>query len=177
MNSTREERQETRRKVEAAGLVLMGGGVIYVKTDAEVRDAFEYAKDAGMPTMVACPDPSVLDLVENLAKQYDIRIAIHNHGPNDKRYPSALDALRLIKDRDAHMGLCIDVGHTVRLGEDPIAIMQQCASRLYDFHIKDVTEATEKGGATEVGQGVIDIVAVLRTLIGIKYPYHVACGI
>ena len=174
MNSTREERLETRRKVEAAGLVLMGGGVIYVKTEAEVRDAFAYAKDAGMPTMVACPDPGVLDLVENLAKQYDIRIAIHNHGPNDKRYPSALDALRLIKDRDAHMGLCIDVGHTVRLGEDPIAIIQQCASRLYDFHIKDVTEATEKGGATEVGKGVIDIVAVLRTLIGIKYPYHVA---
>ena len=72
------------------------------------------------------------------------------------------------------MGICIDVGHTVRLGEDPIAIMQQCASRLYDFHIKDVTEATEKGGATEVGKGVIDIVAVLRALIGIKYPYHVA---
>jgi inosose dehydratase len=174
MKSTREERQEAHRKIEAAGLVLMGGGVIYMKEPDEVTPAFEYAKDAGMPTIVASPDPSLLDLVEKTAQQYDIRVAIHNHGPGDPLYPSALDVLRLIKDRDDHLGICIDVGHTVRLGEDPIAVVRQCASRLYDFHIKDITAATDKGGTAAVGQGVIDIVALLKTLIEIKFSGHVA---
>ncbi len=175
MNSTRAERQEAHRKIEAAGLVLMGGGVIYLKNrEDEVRHAFDYAKDARMPTMVCSPDPEALDVVEQMAKEYDIRIAIHNHGPGDQRYPSPLDVLRLIKDRDPHMGICMDVGHTVRIGEDPVAAINQCAERLYDFHIKDVTKATPKGQPTEVGRGVIDIVGVLATLVRHRFPYHVA---
>ncbi len=174
LKSTPAERQQARQKVEAAGLVLISAGVIYMKNDeAEIRGYFDYAKDAGVPTIVCSPDPEALDTVEKLAKQYDRRIAIHNHGPGDKKYPSPLDVLRLVKDRDARLGLCLDVGHTVRLGEDPVAAIEQCAARLYDFHIKDVTAATAKGGATEVGKGVIDIVAVLRTLLKIKYTYHV----
>jgi sugar phosphate isomerase/epimerase len=82
--------------------------------------------------------------------------------------------LRLVKDRDARMGICIDVGHTVRNGDDPIAAIEQCANRLYDFHMKDVTQAAAKGGATEVGKGVIDIVAVLKALLRVKFAYHVA---
>jgi len=82
--------------------------------------------------------------------------------------------MKLVKDRDPRMGLCIDAGHTVRLGEDPVAVIQDCANRLYDFQIKDVTEATAKGGATEIGKGVIDIVAVLRALVGLNYAHHVA---
>lgn len=175
MKSTPDERREAHRKVEAAGLVLMGGGVIYLNDkEGEVRAAFEYAKDAGMPTMIASPEPAALDRVEKMAKQYDIRVAIHNHGPGDKRYPSPLDVLRMVRDRDAHLGLCIDVGHTVRLGEDPVEVIQQCARRLYDFHIKDVTQATAKGSPTAVGKGVIDIVGVLKTLVALRYPYHVA---
>lgn len=175
MKSTTAERQEAHRKVEAGGLVLMGGGVIYMNNkEAEIRAAFDYAKDAGMPTMVSSPEPEALDTVEKMAKEYGIRIAIHNHGPGDKRYPSPLDVLRLVKDRDVLMGICIDVGHTARLGEDPVGVIQQCGSRLYDFHIKDVTQATAKGGAVEVGRGVIDIVGVLKALAGLKYPYHVA---
>jgi sugar phosphate isomerase/epimerase len=175
MKSTRAQREEARRKVEAAGLVLMGGGVIYMKdNEAEIRSDFEYAKEAGMPTIICSPDPEALDTVEKVAKEFDIRIAIHNHGPGDKRYPSPLDVLRLVRDRDAHMGICMDVGHTVRIGEDPVDAIGKCASRLYDFHIKDVTAADPKGKAIAVGRGVIDIVAVLNKLREIKYPYHVA---
>jgi inosose dehydratase len=175
MKSTAEQRAEAHRKVEAAGLVLMGGGVIYMKNDeAEVRAAFQYAKDAGMPTIICSPEPEALDKVEKCAREFDIRIAIHNHGPGDKRYPSPLDVLRLIKDRDSRMGICMDVGHTVRIGEDPVEVLQKCAGRLYDFHMKDVTEAAPRGRAIEVGRGVIDIVAVLRTLVALKFPDHVA---
>ncbi len=173
--TTPEERKEARKKIEDAGLVLMGGGVIYMgNNEVEVRGRFEYARDAGMPTVVAAPDPLALDLVEKMAKEFNIRVAIHNHGPGDKRYPSPLDVMRLVKDRDPLMGLCMDVGHTVRLGEDPVAVIQQCASRLYDFHIKDVTEAVAKGGNVPVGRGVIDIVAVLKSLLKMNFSHHVA---
>lgn len=174
LNSTPAERREARSKIEAAGLVLISAGVIYMKNNEEqVRGYFEYAKDAGIPTIVSSPDPDALDTVEKLAKEYGIRIAIHNHGPTDKHYPSPLDVLELVKDRDAHMGLCIDVGHTVRIGQDPVPIIAQCASRLYDFHIKDETLAKPGGKPIAVGRGVIDIVGVLKALLAIKYPYHV----
>jgi inosose dehydratase len=164
-----------RKQIEAAGLTLMGGGVIYINNkEAEARTFFEYAKQAGMPTIVCSPDPEALGLVEKLAEEYDTRIAIHNHGPGDKRYPSPLDVLRLVQDRSLRMGICIDVGHTVRLGEDPVEVIQKCATRLYDFHIKDVSTATAKGAPVQVGRGVIDIVAVLKTLARLQFKYHVA---
>jgi sugar phosphate isomerase/epimerase len=175
LKSTSEQRHAARKKIEDAGLVIMGAGVIYFKNNPnDIRNVFEYAKDTGVPTIICSPDPDALDTAEKMAKEYDIRIAIHNHGPTDKKYPSPLDVLKLVKDRDQRMGICMDVGHTVRIGEDPVAVMNQCAQRLYDFHMKDVTEATPKGKATEVGKGVIDIPAVLRTLIKLKWPYHVA---
>jgi len=175
LKSSRAERQEASRKVSAAGLTLMGGGVISMKNDsAEIRAAFEYAKDAEMPTIICAPDPNALDLVEAMAKEFDLRIAIHNHGPDKNNYPSPLDVLKLVKQRDSRMGICMDVGHTVRIGQDPIPVIRQCASRLYDFHMKDVTEPTPQGKAIEVGRGVIDIVAVLQNLLKIKYSGQVA---
>jgi inosose dehydratase len=175
MRSSPSERKQAKANIEAAGLKLMGGGVIYMKNDeAEIKAAFDYARDAGMPVIVCSPDPAALGIVEAMAKSYDLRIAIHNHGPGDQKYPSPLDVLRLVKDRDPRMGICIDLGHTVRIGQDPVAVIEQCAERLYDFHLKDVTEATSKGGATEVGKGVIDIVGVLRALVKIKFSGHVA---
>lgn len=174
LKSSREERQEARKKIEAAGLTLMGGGVIYMKNnDEEIRAVFDYAKDSGMPTIVCSPEPDALDSVEKMAKEYDILIAIHNHGPGDKKYPSPLDVLRLVKDRDPRMGLCMDVGHTVRLGEDPVVEIEQAGSRLHDLHIKDETKAAANGSPTEVGKGVIDIVGVLKALVAAKFPYHI----
>ena len=173
--STREQRQEARQKIEAAGLTLLGGGVINMKNDAgQIRSFFEYAKEAGMPTIICSPDPASLDTVEQLAKEYDIRIAIHNHGPGDEKYPSPLDVWRLVKQRDSRMGVCMDVGHTVRIGQDPVAAIEECASRLYDFHLKDVTGATAKAGPTELGKGVIDLVGVLKALLKVKFSYHLA---
>jgi len=175
LKSTQAERQEAHKKLEAAGLVLMGGGVISIKSnEQQIRYIFDYARDAGMPTIICSPEPAALDTVEQMARQFNIRIAIHNHGPGDKLYPSPLDVLRHVKDRDTRMGVCMDVGHSVRIGEDPVAAIEKCGSRLHDFHMKDVTAANEKGAAIEVGKGVIDIPAVLKALIRIKYPHHVA---
>jgi sugar phosphate isomerase/epimerase len=174
LKSTPEQCREARKKIEDAGLVVAGGGVIYMKNnEPEIRDVFEYAKNAGMPTIVCSPDPDALDTVEKMAKQYDLIVAIHNHGPTDTKYPSPRDVLRLVKDRDRRMGICMDVGHTVRIGEDPVAVIEECSSRLYDFHLKDVTAPTKAGVPIEVGKGVIDIVGVLRALVKLKFPHHI----
>lgn len=175
LKSTTAERQAARKKIDDAGLVLLGCGVVTIpnKEDA-VKEVFDYAKDAGMPTIVCSPDPAALDAIEKLAKQYDIRIAIHNHGPGDKKYPLPQDVLKMVKDRDPRLGVCMDVGHTVRMGQDPVAAMKECGPRLLDFHMKDVTAATAKGGSAPVGKGVIDIKAVLKTLLDMKFAYHVA---
>ena len=175
LKSTTAERKAARKKIDDAGLILLGCGVVTManKEDA-IKEVFEYAKDAGMPTIVCSPEPDALDTIEKMAKQYDIRIAIHNHGPGDKKYPLPGDVLKMVKDRDPRMGICMDVGHTARMGQDPVAALKECAPRLLDFHMKDVTAATAKGGAVEVGKGVIDIKAVLKTLLDIKFSYHVA---
>lgn len=175
LKTTREQRQEANRKISAAGLVLLGGGVIYMKNQEEdIRNVFQYAKDAGMPTIVCSPHPDALDTVEKMTKEFDIRIAIHNHGPTDKTYPAPQDALKLIRDRDARMGICIDLGHTVRIGADAVAAIKECGSRLYDFHMKDVSAATPKGTEVTIGKGVIDIPAVLKALLEVKFAGHLA---
>jgi sugar phosphate isomerase/epimerase len=173
MKSTTEERQAARQKVEAAGLKLMGGGVISMKSEPEVQQAFEYARDAGMPCIVCTMEPKLLDLVEKKARKFNILIAIHNHGPTDKLYPSPLDVLALVKDRDPLMGICMDVGHTVRIQVDPIECLERCGDRMHDMHMKDETQATPAGKATELGHGVIDIVGLLKTLSARKFPYHI----
>src|SRR5262245_35941954 len=171
LKSTPAERKEASKKIADGGLILMGGGVIYMKNDpAEIRNVFEYSKDLGMKTIVCSPEPEALDTIEKMVKEYDLRIAIHNHGPGDKRYPSPMDVLRMVEHRDSRMGACIDVGHTVRIGEDPVAAINKCASRLYEFHLKDVTSATPSGKPTEVGKGIIDIPAVLGALVKLKWP-------
>jgi len=169
MDSTPEQIQETVQKVKDAGLILYGGGVIYMKTEAEVNRAFEYAKAAGMRVIVGVPLPEVLPLVDKLVKQYDIKVAIHNHGPTDKVYPVPATAYEKIKDLDKRIGLCDDIGHTMRAGVDPCESAEKFADRLLDIHIKDVSAADAKGNAVEVGRGVIDIPKYIRTLVKIKY--------
>ncbi len=174
LNSSTEQRQEARRKIEAAGLTLMGGGVIYMKNDdAQIQRIFDYAKDAGMPVIVCSPVPDALDTVEKMARQTGIVIAIHNHGPTDKTYPSPMDVFNMVKNRDPLMGICMDVGHTVRIGVDPAECIEKCGDRLHDMHVKDVTEAAPKGQNIAVGRGVIDIVGIFKSLAARKFPYHI----
>ena len=170
LDSTKEVREEAHRKVVAAGLTLMSCGVIDMPNkESTVRNAFQYAKDASIPTIVCSPAPDALDLVEKMVKEFDIRIAIHNHGPGDKKFPSPLGALLSVQDRDPRMGICIDVGHTTRLGEDPVAAIHRCAKRLYDFHMKDVSAAKADAKAVVIGKGVINIRAVLRAMLDVKF--------
>jgi inosose dehydratase len=156
-------------KVKDAGLILYGGGVIYMRNQDQVHQAFDYAKAAGMKVIVGVPMPELLGLVDKKVKEYDIKVAIHNHGPGDKVYPTPASAYERIKDLDRRIGLCNDIGHTIRAGSDPAVSAMKYADRLLDVHIKDVTEAAAKGHGVEVGRGVIDIPKFLKMLVKIKY--------
>ncbi len=169
LDSTPAQIEAVVAKVNEAGLTLYGGGVIGMKKEDQVHQAFDYAKAAGMKVIVAGPSPEMLPLIEKKVKQYDIKVAIHNHGPGDKHFPTPAIALKLIKNLDKRIGMCHDIGHTKRYGADPIAETELCGDRLHDVHIKDVSAATKEGKGVEIGRGVIDIPRFIRTLVRMKY--------
>ncbi|HUC40463.1 MAG TPA: sugar phosphate isomerase/epimerase [Gemmatimonadales bacterium] len=164
-----------RREIEAAGLQIVGGGTITFgkDTDDDVRRYFEYAKGAGMPVMVATADPAILPRVERFAKQYDIKVAIHNHGPEDKHFPSPYDVLKQVRTMDGRMGLCIDIGHTVRTGTDVVRAVADAGPRLLDMHAKDLRDLSAKGSQCDVGEGAIPIAAIFDQLQAIHYAGYV----
>jgi inosose dehydratase len=164
----------TLKKVNAAGIELYGGGVISLKNDEQVNQAFEYAKAAGMSKIIGAPTPKMLPMIHDKVQEYDMQVCIHNHGPGDEYFPTPTAGYDKIKSFDKRIGFCHDVGHTVRYGEDPIAATRQCADRILDVHMKDVTQAAPAGHATPCGRGVIDIPALISTLIEIEYQGFLA---
>ncbi len=163
-----------RAKIEAAGITIMGGGTINMPNDPDqIRKDFAYAKLAGMPLIYASPDPAALDFIETMVKEHDIKLAIHNHGPEDKWWPAPADAYKALAPRDQRMGLCIDIGHTIRTGTDPIQACVDCQDRLYDMHVKDLRVKTDRDSQVEVGRGVIDFPGLFRALIKMGYQGQV----
>ncbi len=156
-------------RINEAGIDLYGGGVIYMKNQEEVENAFTYAKNAGMDLIVGVPEHELLELCNQKVKETGIKLAIHNHGPGDKKYPTPESAYKLIKDMDPGMGLCVDIGHTIRIGEDPIEDTRKYMDRVHDIHIKDEDKADPSGKPLEIGHGVIDIPGFLKMLLEENY--------
>jgi sugar phosphate isomerase/epimerase len=154
---------------EEKGVELYGGGVIYMKSKEQVDQAFEYANTAGMDMIVGVPNHELLEYVEGKVKKYDIKLAIHNHGPGDKLYPSAESAYNLIKNLDKRMGLCIDIGHTKRINRDPEQDLKDFFDRVFDIHIKDVTKAVKTGKTCMIGRGCIDFPSFLKAVVELGY--------
>jgi len=169
LESSEAEIRAVAAKVRDEGLDLYGCGVVYMKTEDEVKRAFDYARAAGMRIIIGVPAHELLDLVNGKVLEYDIRLAIHNHGPGDETYPSPESAYEKISDLDPRMGLCIDIGHTKRIGIDPSGSLKRFFDRVHDIHIKDVSAASKEGHTVEIGRGVIDIPRFLRTAISLGY--------
>jgi inosose dehydratase len=174
MKSTAAQRKEVVQKFLAAGITPLSCGVIGLTGDeAQVRNAFEYARDAGIPTIVCKPTPESLSMLDKLVKEFNLRLAIHNHGPEDKVWPSPLDVWSAIQKYDERIGVCVDVGHTARCGVDPAQALRTCASRLYDVHFKDLARKGPRSPGAEVGRGVLDVRGMLKALLDIGYSHHV----
>ena len=169
LNSSAAEITAAADVVRAAGLDLYGCGVVYMNNEAELEQAFSYAQTAEMRMIIACPEPGLLPLIELKVKETSLALAIHNHGPGDKFYPTPDAAYEKVKNLDKRIGLCLDIGHAVRSGIDPAKAAAKFSERLLDVHIKDVSSPSKEGQTVEIGRGVIDIPAFLRTLIRLKY--------
>jgi inosose dehydratase len=174
LESSAEDIKKAAEKVRSAGLNLYGAGVIYMKTQQEMEAVFAYAANAGLEMIVGSPNHELLAFANENVKKYNIKLAIHNHGPGDNLYSTPADAYEKIKDLDKRIGLCIDIGHITRLGQDPVVYLERYKDRLYDMHMKDVTSKVAEGGPVEIGRGVIDIPRVIKTLKKIKYQGTVA---
>jgi sugar phosphate isomerase/epimerase len=157
----------------AAGIKLHAAGAIYFPSSDEkdIRGKFEYCKRAGIGVIVAGdPTPESLKWIEKFVQEYDIKIAIHNHGPEDKFFPSPFDVLKAIKDLDPRIGFCIDVGHAARANANVVDAIHATGSRLYDMHMKDLTDLKVKESQVAVGEGRMPIREIFQALIDIKYP-------
>ncbi len=170
-----EELAAGRREFEEAGLTIVGGGAISILDDNDdaVRESFEYARMSGMPLMVIASTPEIMPRVEKFVKEYDIKVAIHNHGPGDKYFPAPSDALKVIKDMDPRVGVCVDVGHTTRTGADIVEEIAQAGDRVLDVHMKDLKDLMKEGTDCIVGQGAMPVVEIFKQLKKIKYSGYV----
>ena len=171
LKSTPEEIAAARKEFEDAGIKILGiGNVSFAKPDeAGMKRNFEYAKQLGAPLIVMAPTMETLPFIEKLVKEYNIKAAIHNHGPEDKHFSSPESVLAAVKNMDPRMGLCMDIGHSVRAGSDIIAAAKEAGPRLHDIHTKDLSNLSDKDSQVAVGDGVIPIVALFKQLKKMNY--------
>ncbi len=173
--SSPEQVKAAAAELRDAGMNLTAVGTITFNKDddADVRAKFEYARAAGVPVIVAAPTKEVLPRIERFVREYDMRVAIHNHGPEDKVFPSPLDVLAAVQDLDERIGCCVDVGHCLRAGVDPVEAIRRAGTRVYDVHMKDLASRTEKESQVAVGEGIMPVRDVLQILINNNYTHCV----
>lgn len=168
---TPEQLRAGQRAFESAGLDIVGGGTITltINDDADIRSYFEYARASGMPLMVIAPTRTTLPRIERFVREYDIKVAIHNHGPEDEHFPGPQDALPVIRDMDPRVGVCLDVGHTARTGIDVAEAAELCGDRLLDMHMKDLRDLTDRDSQCVVGQGAVPVARLFAMLKRMNY--------
>ncbi len=172
LNSTKEKIDEVVKTFADAGISIYAVGVIYMKTQQDADQAFEYAKMVGVDMIVGSPAYELLPYIEQKVKAYNIRLAIHNHGPEDKLYPTPGDVYNHIKKLDTRLGLCLDIGHTQRDNIEPADAYLKYADRIMDMHIKDVEKAEKDAESLELGRGIINIPALVKALFKKGYTGH-----
>ncbi len=169
LKSTAEEIKAFHEKCAAYGVTGYAVGPIYMKSEQEIDNGFEYAKRVGVKTIVGVPNYELLPYVDKKVKEYDFNYAIHLHGPDIKTYPDAKDVWDHTKGLDPRIGMCLDIGHDLRNGRDPVADLIKYHTRVFDIHLKDVTEASKAGKGIEVGRGKIDFPGFIKALRKVNY--------
>lgn len=157
-------------KMAGLNLKMLGHGVNNFTKDHEAnRKLFEFAKRAGFRNLSANPTRDAFDSLDKLVAEYDIRIAIHNHGPN-ALYDKVIDVVQAVKGRHPHIGACADLGHYIRSAEDPVEAIRVLDKRLFGIHLKDFAEQTAKAKGVILGKGHLDVEGVFRALRQVQFP-------
>lgn len=174
LTSTPEQRQQVRQQAKDLGLTITSCGVIYLKNDESMmRQALDYVRDLGASIAVIGVNREMLPLLDKVIRDYQLKAAIHNHGPNDKLFPSPLEAYEAVQPFSKQIGLCMDIGHTFRMKEDVIADVRKTRDRLYSMHFKDLESDHIDAKGVPVGTGVMPIVPLLRELVQSRFTGEV----
>ena len=169
LDATDEKIKEFHEKCASYGVTGYGVGPIYMRSEAEVDKSFEYAKRVGVKLIVGVPNYELLPYVDKKVKEYGFHYAIHLHGPDIATYPDAADVWENTKNLDPRIGMCLDIGHDLRNGCDPVADLEKYHTRVFDMHIKDVTDSTKAGRGIEIGRGKIDFPELIRMMRKVNY--------
>lgn len=168
-NCTKEQADLIMGKFRAAGIEPYGLGVIDMRNEKEVDEAIAYASRASIKMIIGAPRANVLQYLENKIKSTDIRVAIHNHGPEDKTFPDIDSIYEKIKNMDKKMGICLDIGHSYRCGHNPSEMLLKYQDRIFDMHFKDVDKPVLEGKTVVNGRGGIDFISYVKAVRKAKY--------
>lgn len=162
------------------GITLISYGVLgFDENENAAREKFEFAKVMGIKSLSADPKPdkATFDLLDKLVAEYDVAIAIHNHGPGH-RYNKISDVEAVVKDRHPKIGACVDTGHYLRSDEDPVEAVQRLGKRVFGCHLKDVKTIEVDGKKQKqfkiAGEGDLNVVGLLKVLKALDYQYCLA---
>ncbi len=169
LDSNEEQIKAFHEKCAAHNVTGYAVGPIYMKSEAEIDRGFEYAKRVGVKLIVGVPNYELLPYVDKKVKEYDFHYAIHLHGPDIKTYPDATDVWEHTKDLDPRIGMCLDIGHDLRNGCNPVTDLKKYHTRVFDMHIKDVTDSSKAGVGIEIGRGKIDFPALMKMMREVNY--------
>jgi sugar phosphate isomerase/epimerase len=168
--SSNDQIEMMKTKMSAAGLRISGHGVNEFGKDHEAnRRLFVFAKKVGIKNLSAYPSEDAFNSLDKLVAEFDIRIAIHNHGPGTL-YDKVADVLNAIKGHDPRIGACADLGHYIRSAEDPVKAIVLLNDRLYGVHLKDFAEQKAAARGVILGKGHLDVEGVYKALAKVKFP-------
>lgn len=149
--------------------------VIAAATGAEGYDARPELDDAGWATLLRN-----LDRIADAAAAQGLTATLHPHVGT--MVESGWETDRVLAG--SRIGLCLDTGHLLIGGGDPVRVAQEHPERIAHVHLKDVdlawarkvqdgaagyTEAVAAGMYVALGRGDVDIAAIVRSLEGAGY--------
>ena len=165
-----EQIAETQKLLKDADIKISGHGVHGFSKDHEANlRLFQFAKKIGVKVITADPTPDSFDSLERLVADFDVRIAIHNHGPGH-RYDKIADVAKAVEGRHKSIGACVDTGHFLRSGEDPVKAVRELGPRVFAAHIKDDVELGRGSKNVVIGKGKLDVVGLFKALKEVKFP-------
>jgi inosose dehydratase len=175
-DGTPDECKAVVQKFRDAGIMVTSTGMIELPNDeAVIRKALDNVRAAGLTTFCGwLKQTDSLPLVDKLVKEYDLKVAIHNHGPTEA-LATGMEVWKAVQPYDKRIGLCLDVAHGFRAGENAVETIRQCSQRLYEVHLRD-TAAT--GGTMKdpqpviIGHGLVDFRSIIAALLEVKYSYQ-----
>ena len=169
LDSTKEQMDAFKAKCREYGVNPYILGPIYMRSEADVDRAFAYAERYGADVFIGVPTYELTDYMIKKVKETGIKVAIHTHGPDGAPFPNIQKVAEIFKDPSLGVGCCMDLGHSVRMGEDIVKDIKKYKDWIYDIHIKDETAPSKQGKTWEMGRGVMDFRPIMKVLRQIKY--------